>query len=46
MDWYATIKKYYNKNLYTKEDVKKFVEAGKITPEQYESITGIPYKEQ
>lgn len=42
MDFYAIAKRYYPK-YYTKDDVKIFVRAEKITPEQYEEITGEPY---
>jgi len=43
MNWFATIKRYYDAGRYTKENVATFVEAGKITPEQYEEIIGDPY---
>lgn len=39
---YAIVKRYYNKGFYSKEDVAKFVVAGKITAEEYEQITGEP----
>lgn len=42
---YKIVKRYYDKGYYDEEDVKVFVRAGKITPEEYEKITGIPYKE-
>lgn len=51
MDWYNTIKYYYdNKDsqgnrFYTKEDVAQFVVYGKITKEQYGQIVGYPYPE-
>ena len=41
---YAIVKRYYDKGIYTKDDVKKFVAAGKITPEEYEKITGEKYE--
>lgn len=39
---YAIVKRYYDKGFYSKEDVAKFVAAGKITAEEYEQITGEP----
>lgn len=41
---YNTVKRYYDKGYYNDEDVAKFVEAGKITAEEYEIITGEPYE--
>jgi uncharacterized XkdX family phage protein len=41
--YYEIVKRYYDKDIYTKVDVKKFVEAGKITKEEYELITGEKY---
>ncbi|MGN7387706.1 XkdX family protein [Sporosarcina sp. SAFN-015] len=41
--WYNAAKAYYPR-FYTKDDVKKFVVANKITPEQYEEITGDKYE--
>jgi uncharacterized XkdX family phage protein len=43
LDYLSIVKRYYDKGYYTKDDVKVFVRAGKITPEQYEEITGEPY---
>ena len=40
---FAIVKRYYDKGIYSNEDVKKFVLAGKITPEQYKEITGEDY---
>ena len=40
---YNTVKRYYDKDFYTDEDVATFVAAGKITAEEYEQITGEPY---
>ena len=37
------VKRYYDKGIYSNEDVKKFVLAGKITPEQYKEITSEDY---
>ena len=35
---YNTVKRYYSNGIYTKEDVYKFVKAGKITKEEYVEI--------
>jgi uncharacterized XkdX family phage protein len=43
MDWYGIVKRNYDAGFYTKGQVKVFVEKEKITPEQYEQITGEPY---
>ncbi|MED0672461.1 XkdX family protein [Aneurinibacillus aneurinilyticus] len=48
MDWYKTIKRYYDMGLYTKETestmyVGNFVVYGKITAEQYQAITDEQY---
>ena len=43
MDYYTIVKRYYERGYYTTDDVKVFVEAKKITPEQYEEITGDEY---
>lgn len=43
MDWYNVVKDYYLSGYYTKEQVKIFVQKGKITPAQYEEIVGEPY---
>lgn len=37
---FKIVQRYYDKGIYTKEDVRKFVLAGKITEEDYETITG------
>ena len=42
---FNTVKRYYDKGIYSAEDVATFVRAGKITPEEYEIITGEPYEE-
>ncbi len=41
---YKIVKMYYEKGIYTKENVAVFVKAEKITAEQYEEITGEAYK--
>lgn len=37
---YRKVKRLYDLGLYTAEQVKDFADRGKITPEQYEKITG------
>ncbi|MED0876549.1 XkdX family protein [Bacillus mobilis] len=44
MDFYKVCQMYYP-DFYSNEDVAVFVRFDKITPEQYEQITGIPYQE-
>ena len=43
--YYKTVKRYYDKGLYTEDDVAVFVRTGKITKEGYALITGLPYPE-
>jgi uncharacterized XkdX family phage protein len=43
MDWFNVVKDYYDAGFYTKAQVAVFVVKGKITPEQYQLITGDPY---
>lgn len=40
---FKIVKRYFEKGIYTKENVATFVRAGKITAEQYEQITGDTY---
>ncbi len=40
---FNTVKRYYDKGIYSKEDVAAFVEAGKLTEEEYKLITGEDY---
>ncbi len=44
MDWYSTIKRMYDRNLWTKKMVGDAVYAQKITEEQYTTITGEVYE--
>lgn len=37
------VKKYYDLGLYKTDKVKDFCRKGKITPAEYEKITGQPY---
>lgn len=41
--YYKIVKRYYDEDIYTKEDVRKFVPK-KLTEEEYELITGEPYE--
>lgn len=41
---FEKIKKWYHQGLWGKVQVKKAVEKGVITPEQYEEIVGEPYE--
>ena len=43
MDWYTVVKDYYDSGYYTKAQVAVFVQKGKITPAQYQTITGDVY---
>lgn len=38
------IKRYYDRGIYSKENVALFVASGKITAEQYKEITGEEFK--
>lgn len=44
INYYSLVKRYYERGYYTKDNVKVFVQAGKITTEQYEEITGELYE--
>ena len=44
--YYKTVKRDYDKGLYTDEDVAVFVRTGKITKQEYTLITGMPYPEE
>lgn len=44
-DWYATIKRFYDRGLWTQQMVGDAVFAGKITEKQYTEITGEEYVE-
>jgi len=41
---FKIVKRYYEKGIYTKENVAVFVKAGKITAEQYRQITNEEYE--
>lgn len=40
---FTIVKRYYDKGIYTAEDVAVFARAGRLTPEQYQEITGEEY---
>jgi len=42
---YKVVKRYYDKGIYSDEDVAKFVVARRLTAEEYKSITGSEYNE-
>lgn len=42
---FKIVKRYYDKGIYTKENVAVFVKAGKITTNEYEQIVGETYEE-
>ena len=41
---FEKIKKYFDLGLYSRDQVAAFVLKGKITPAQYEAITGDPWR--
>ncbi len=41
---YKIVKRFYDRGIYSSEDVGVFVASGKITAEQYEKITGKKYE--
>lgn len=43
MDWLLVCTEYYNDGYYTNDSLKIFVVKGKITADQYKTITGIDY---
>ncbi|CAM3442685.1 XkdX family protein [Marinicrinis lubricantis] len=43
MNWFALIQRYYILGCYTIEHVKTYCDIGKITKDEYETITGEPY---
>lgn len=40
---FEKVKHFYDLGLYSKEQVRQFVIKGKLTPEEYELITGESY---
>lgn len=43
MNWFEMIKKYYDNQLWTIDQVKVSVEKNKITKEEFKQITGEDY---
>ncbi|MCR4436148.1 MAG: XkdX family protein [Clostridiales bacterium] len=43
MDWYSVVNDYYKTGYYTIDQVKVFVQKGKITAVQFQEITGQEY---
>lgn len=43
--WYDSISRYYNLGYYTEENMRTFVFAGRISEQEFEEITGIPYNQ-
>ena len=43
MDWFVKIKGFYDKGLWTADQVHIAVEKGKITAEKFKTITGQDY---
>lgn len=41
MDWFIKIKSYYEKGLWSKDQVRNAVDKNKITQEQYNEIIGV-----
>ena len=41
---FKIVKRYYDTGRYSKEDVAKFVEAGKITSDDLKEVTGCEYQ--
>ncbi len=42
---FEKVKRFFGLGLYSKEQVAAFVQKGKLTPAEYESITGEAYEE-
>lgn len=40
---FRIVKRYYDRGIYNKDNVKVFVRSGDITAEQYKEITGDEY---
>lgn len=41
---FKIVKRYFDKGIYTKEDVRKFVLAGRLSAAEYQAITGEEYE--
>lgn len=40
---YKIVKRYYDRGIYSADDVGAFVQAGKLTADEYKQITGTEY---
>ena len=40
---FKIVRGYYNKGIYSASDVGKFVQSGRLTADEYKTITGIDY---
>ena len=40
---FTIVKRYFDKGIYTAENVRTFVRAGRLTEEQFKEITGEDY---
>ena len=40
---FKIVKRYYERNIYSNEDVAKFVKAGRLSAAEYQEITGEEY---
>lgn len=38
------VKRFFDRNIYNVDDVKKFVLSGKLTTDEYKEITGIDFE--
>lgn len=45
MNWFDMIERYYELKIYSDEDIKIFVQAGRITEDEFKKITGSEYTE-
>ena len=41
---FDVVKRFYDRKIYSAEDVKKFVLSGKITADEYKEITDIDFE--
>ncbi|MCR8865042.1 XkdX family protein [Priestia megaterium] len=44
MDWFNMLKGFYERNFWTKEQVKQAVEKNKITSDEYQKIANEEYQ--
>lgn len=41
---YGVVKRFFDRKIYSADDVGQFVKSDKLTPEQYKQITGQEYE--